>query len=91
MRRHFNRVISYTRPSDWWKGAGLATIGPGLMLFWERVSPSYVGKGGFAGPFRLSGAIGLTGAFYWVYQTTSCESTIKLPFTEDMAQLKHHF
>lgn len=46
------------------------------MLYWERVSPSFVGKGGFAPVMRLSGAIGVTGAFVFAY-ARSC-STFKL-------------
>jgi hypothetical protein len=47
-----------------------------LMLYWERVSPSFVGKGGFAPVMRLSGAIGVTGCFVFAY-ARSC-STFKL-------------
>ncbi|CAN9367103.1 unnamed protein product [Alternaria alternata] len=54
---HFKRVMRYTRPSDWAYGAALGALSPGLMLYWERVSPSMVGKGGFAPIMRLSGAV----------------------------------
>ncbi|KAF2813677.1 NADH-ubiquinone oxidoreductase-like protein 21 kDa subunit [Mytilinidion resinicola] len=67
---HFKRVVKYARPSDWAYGAGFSAIGPALMLYWERVSPSYVGKGGFAPIMRLTGAIGLTGGFLLVYSNS---------------------
>merc|ERR1712137_1004327 len=57
---HFKRVMRYTRPSDWAQGTALGALSPGLMLYWERVSPSMVGKGGFAPIMRLSGAVGVT-------------------------------
>lgn len=41
------------------------------MLYWEKVSPSFVGKGGFAPVMRLSGAVGLTGAFIFAYSRSS--------------------
>lgn len=37
------------------------------MLWWERVSPSEVGKGGFASIMRLSGALSLTAGFLLFY------------------------
>ncbi|OCL07786.1 hypothetical protein AOQ84DRAFT_52720 [Glonium stellatum] len=64
---HFKRVVSYARPSDWAVGAALSAGGPALMLWWEKVSPSYVGRGGFAPIMRLSGAVGLTAGFLMVY------------------------
>jgi hypothetical protein len=69
--RHFKRVMRYSRPSDWAYGAAVGAMSPALMLYWEKVSPSFVGKGGFAPIMRLSGAIGLTGAFVFTY-TRSC-------------------
>mgnify|MGYP003624105573 CR=1 FL=1 len=59
--------MRYTRPSDWAYGAAVGAISPALMLYWEKVSPSFVGKGGFAPIMRLSGAIGVTGAFMFAY------------------------
>jgi hypothetical protein len=70
---HFKRVVGYARPSDWAYGAGFSAIGPALMLYWERVSPSYVGKGGFAPIMRLTGAVGLTGGFLLVYSNSISE------------------
>ncbi|KAG9379639.1 NADH-ubiquinone oxidoreductase a subunit [Pyrenophora tritici-repentis] len=63
--------MRYTRPSDWAQGAALGALSPGLMLYWEKVSPSMVGKGGFAPIMRLSGAIGLSGCFIFAY-SRSC-------------------
>ncbi|PVI06176.1 NADH-ubiquinone oxidoreductase-like protein 21 kDa subunit [Periconia macrospinosa] len=68
---HISRVIRYARPSDWLTGAGVGAISPALMMYWEKVSPSFVGKGGFAPVMRFSGVIGLSGAFIFVY-SRSC-------------------
>ncbi|KAL5120658.1 hypothetical protein ACEQ8H_001406 [Pleosporales sp. CAS-2024a] len=68
---HISRVIRYARPSDWAYGAGVGALSPGLLLLWERVSPSFVGKGGFAPVLRLSGAVGLSGMFVFAY-SRSC-------------------
>ncbi|ORX90724.1 NADH-ubiquinone oxidoreductase-like protein 21 kDa subunit [Clohesyomyces aquaticus] len=68
---HFKRVVRYARPEDWALGAGVAAAGPALMLYWEKMSPSFVGKGGFAPIMRLTGAVGLTGGFLFVY-SRSC-------------------
>ncbi len=38
------------------------------MLYWERVSPSYVGRGGFAPVMRLTGAVSLAAGFLLFYQ-----------------------
>lgn len=38
------------------------------MLLWERISPSLVGKGGFAPIMRLSGVIGVGAGFFMFYQ-----------------------
>ena len=37
------------------------------MLWWERISPSEVSKGGFASAMRLSGALALTAGFLLMY------------------------
>lgn len=74
-QRHLTRVLRYTRPSDWLYGAAVGAISPGLMLYWERVSPSFVGKGGFAPVMRLSGAVGVAGAFIFAYSRTTCTIT----------------
>lgn len=42
------------------------------MLYWERVSPSFVGKGGFAPVMRLSGAVGVAGALIFAYSRSAC-------------------
>ncbi|KAL9013977.1 MAG: hypothetical protein Q9173_001360 [Seirophora scorigena] len=64
---HFRRVCRYARRSDYAVGAVTAAAGPAAMLLWERVSPSYVGKGGFAPIMRLTVAVGLTGGFLQYY------------------------
>lgn len=45
----------------------VAAAGPGLMYTWERVAPSYVGKGGFASAMRLNAVVGLIGGFGFLY------------------------
>jgi hypothetical protein len=42
------------------------------MLTWERIAPSYVGKGGFAPIMRLTGVIGLGAGFLLFYQRSIC-------------------
>lgn len=64
------RVMRYTRPSDWGYGTALGLMSPGLMLYWEKISPSFVGKGGFAPVLRLSWAIGAAGTFLFAYSNT---------------------
>ncbi|KAJ9649762.1 hypothetical protein H2201_001908 [Coniosporium apollinis] len=65
---HFKRVVRYARTSDYVAGTAVAAAGPALLLFWERVSPSYVGRGGFAPVMRLTGAVGATAGFLLFYQ-----------------------
>ncbi|KAL9031300.1 MAG: hypothetical protein Q9196_000656 [Gyalolechia fulgens] len=72
---HFKRVCRYARPSDYGVGAATAAAGPGGMWLWERVSPSYVGKGGFAPIMRLTAVIGLTGGFLHFYSRSISRSS----------------
>lgn len=72
LHRHFKRVVGYARGSDYAIGAATATAGPGLMLLWERISPSFVGRGGFAPIMRLSGVIGAGAGFLMFYQRSIC-------------------
>jgi len=57
----------------------VGSLSPGLMLYWEKMSPSFVGKGGFAPIMRLTGAIGVTGCFIFAYSrscgTLTCQNT----------------
>lgn len=46
----------------------MAAIPPGLMFYWEQVSPSHVGRGGFAPVMRLAGALGGIAGFLLFYQ-----------------------
>ena len=41
------------------------------MWFWEKRSPSFVGKGGFAPMMRLTIACSATAAFFRVYQKST--------------------
>ncbi|KAI9851280.1 MAG: hypothetical protein M1838_004114 [Thelocarpon superellum] len=68
---HFKRVIGYARPSDYAAAAATTAAGPALMLFWERVSPSLVGRGGFAPIMRLTTAISAGAGFLLLYQKSS--------------------
>ena len=67
---HFKRVVKYARPNDYAQGAGMATLGPGMMLLWERIAPSHVQKGGFASVMRLSCTIGAGFGFLWFYSSS---------------------
>lgn len=64
---HIKRVVGYARVSDWLYGAGFGTIAPAAMLLMERVSPTNVGKGGFASTMRLAGGVGITAGFLLAY------------------------
>ncbi|KAF2398295.1 putative NADH-ubiquinone oxidoreductase 21 kDa subunit [Trichodelitschia bisporula] len=68
---HFKRVVGYFRPSDYAVGAGTATLGPLAMLLMEKVSPSYVGRGGFAPIMRLNVAVGVTAGFLLMYERSA--------------------
>ncbi|KAI0162124.1 NADH-ubiquinone oxidoreductase 21 kDa subunit [Xylariaceae sp. FL1272] len=65
---HFKRVVGYARPSDYIHGIVATASAPGLLYAMERISPSRVGKGGFAQAMRLAGAIGVFGGFLYFYQ-----------------------
>ena len=60
-------MVKYARPADYAVGAVTAAFGPSLMLLWERISPSHVGKGGFASIMRLTAAISAGAAFLTFY------------------------
>lgn len=76
--RHLKRVFGYARPSDWAVAGGMASAAP--ISFWvmERVSPSHVGRGGFAPVMRLATAVGLLGGLHVLYQR-SCRKTTLSP------------
>ncbi|KAL4869317.1 hypothetical protein BDV12DRAFT_83276 [Aspergillus spectabilis] len=65
---HVRRVFGYARPSDYAVAGTAAAASP--LSFWimERVSPSHVGKGGFAPVMRLATAVGLIGGLHILYQ-----------------------
>jgi hypothetical protein len=71
--RHLKRVFGYARPSDWAVAGGMASAAP--ISFWvmERVSPSHVGRGGFAPVMRLATAVGLLGGLHVLYQRSCRE------------------
>ena len=73
--RHLRRVFGYARPSDYAMAGGMASVSP--IAFWvmERVSPSHVGRGGFAPVMRLATAVGLIGGLHVLYQR-SCRMYI---------------
>lgn len=64
---HFKRVVKYARPSDYAAGAVSTVAGPGLLLLWERIAPSHVGKGGFAPILRLTTAVSAGAGFLLFY------------------------
>ncbi|KAJ0422529.1 NADH-ubiquinone oxidoreductase complex I, 21 kDa subunit-domain-containing protein [Aspergillus carlsbadensis] len=65
---HIRRVFGYARPSDYAVASGLGAASP--LAFWvmERVSPSHVGRGGFAPVMRLATAVGIIGGLHILYQ-----------------------
>ncbi|MCJ1462550.1 hypothetical protein MMC07_001152 [Pseudocyphellaria aurata] len=65
---HIKRVCKYARRSDYVAGTLSTMAGPALMLLWERISPSMVGKGGFARIMRLETAISVTFGFFVFYE-----------------------
>ncbi|PYH47271.1 putative NADH-ubiquinone oxidoreductase 21 kDa subunit [Aspergillus saccharolyticus JOP 1030-1] len=65
---HLKRVVGYARPSDYAVAGGLAAASPIAFWIMERVSPSHVGRGGFAPVMRLATAIGLVGGLHIFYQ-----------------------
>lgn len=69
------RVFGYARPSDYAVAGGMAAVSP--LSFWvmERVSPSHVGKGGFAPVMRLATALGFVGGLHILYQRSCSMST----------------
>ncbi len=72
--------MKYARPSDYAQGAATTAFGPALMLLWERVAPSYVGRGGFAPIMRLTTAISLGAGFLVFYQQSACVSALSCCF-----------
>lgn len=60
------------RREDMALGAGVSLIGPVGMLWAERVSPSYVGRGGFAPIMRLNCAIGVIAGFIIAFNQSQC-------------------
>ncbi|OJJ84899.1 putative NADH-ubiquinone oxidoreductase 21 kDa subunit [Aspergillus glaucus CBS 516.65] len=65
---HVKRVFRYARPSDYAIAGGMAAASPISFWMMERVSPSHVGKGGFAPVMRLATALGLVGGLHILYQ-----------------------
>ena len=57
----------YARPADYTASALLASFPPLAMLLMERISPSEVGRGGFAPIMRLSTSIGFVSGFLLLY------------------------
>lgn len=74
--RHLRRVFGYARPSDYAMAGGMATVSPVSFWVMERVSPSFVGRGGFAPVMRLATAVGLIGGLHVLYQR-SCSMSAR--------------
>ncbi|KAK8194840.1 NADH-ubiquinone oxidoreductase complex I, 21 kDa subunit-domain-containing protein [Phyllosticta capitalensis] len=68
---HFTRVVRYARPSDYAVGAAHVAAGPALLLLMERVSPSYVGRRGFAPIMRATCFISLAAGFLKLYSRST--------------------
>jgi len=68
-------VLKYARPADYAEAVATTAMGPALMMLWERVAPSHVGRGGFASIMRLTGVISLGAGFLVLYQSSACELT----------------
>ncbi|MCJ1254571.1 hypothetical protein MMC24_002386 [Lignoscripta atroalba] len=68
---HFKRVLRYARPSDYAAAAAVTAFGPALMLLWEQIAPSHVGRGGFAPIMRLTTAISATGGFLYLCERST--------------------
>jgi hypothetical protein len=66
-RRHLFRVLGYMRPSDYAFGTGVAVANPAAFYLIEKVSPSHVGRGGFAPGMRLIIGLGLGAGFLVSY------------------------
>ncbi|TKA78831.1 hypothetical protein B0A55_02240 [Friedmanniomyces simplex] len=64
---HFRRVLAYARTSDYTAASLFAAFPPSAMLLMERISPSEIGRGGFASIMRLSGGFGLISGFLLLY------------------------
>lgn len=45
------------------------------MLYWEQISPSHVGKGGFAPLMRLNGLLGVCAGFLFFAARSTCTFT----------------
>lgn len=70
---HFRRVIRYARTSDYAAAATMTAAGPAALFVMERVSPSYVGRGGFAPIMRLMTFISAGCGFMYMYQRSCCK------------------
>ncbi|QKX54934.1 uncharacterized protein TRUGW13939_02024 [Talaromyces rugulosus] len=68
---HLKRVFRYGRPSDYAVAGGMAAASPISFWLMDRLSPSHVGRAGFAPVLRLATAIGLLGGFHIFYQRSS--------------------
>jgi hypothetical protein len=60
------------RREDIATGAGFSLIGPAGMWWLEKLSPSYVGRGGFAPIMRLTVAISAIGGFFIAFNKSQC-------------------
>jgi hypothetical protein len=69
---HISRVLRYARPTDYGVAAATTAFGPGLLMLWERLAPSYVGKGGFPSVMRLCLGISAGAGFLVLAQRSTC-------------------
>lgn len=86
---HFNRVVSYFRPSDYGFWALTTAAFPLSLQAWERLDPS---AGSFKAPQKIPGTtlraatlLGFVGGFYWAYVNSSKRF---LGWTENAREIK---
>ena len=77
-------MVRYGRRSDYIAGAISFVSGPALMLVWERIAPSMVGKGGFAPIMRLTTAISAGAGFIMFYNRSIRKGIMPSSLTKKM-------
>ncbi|KAJ1989373.1 hypothetical protein H4R33_002097 [Dimargaris cristalligena] len=69
---HFARVVRYFRPSDYGLWAGMAALGPVILLGLEKVMPSHgITRGDLRQGLRHAFGVGVLGGFLYIYQKSS--------------------
>ncbi|GAA5832515.1 hypothetical protein JCM11251_001355 [Rhodosporidiobolus azoricus] len=68
---HFNRVISYFRPSDYGVWAASAAVAPGIIYGMELADPTRLSRAGLRPTLKLATWLGFCGGFLLAYQNSS--------------------